>query len=171
VPEALFVGKGYRLDFEDIRRKFASREGLLRKSAELALASLLYEVVGGTGQARERGASDLYVTEALSYMQSGIAERLEVEGLAMRLGIDKSYFIRIFTKAMGMPPLRYFTMLKMDTARYLLRHDSMPIHGIAEELGYRDEFYFSRAFKRCIGASPSAYRAGGGGLMDRRRSP
>ena len=59
---------------------------------------------------------------------------------------------------MGTSPLRYYLNLKMDAAKDSLRNSEKPVRLIARELGYEDEFYFSRIFKTYEGISPLTYR-------------
>jgi len=151
------VGRSTNLVFEEIRRKAQSRDSWLRHSAEYQLLAYLCELVSGKSQTTSHQVQ-LYINEALNYMQAQIRRDLKMDKLVQRLGIDKSYFIRIFKKHMGTSPLRYYLNLKMDAAKDSLRNSEKPIRLIARELGYEDEFYFSRIFKMYEGYSPQAYR-------------
>jgi AraC-like DNA-binding protein len=57
-----------------------------------------------------------------------------------------------------MPPIDYFIHLKMQRACYLIKAENTKIKIVARELGYEDQFYFSRLFKSHIGVSPNEYR-------------
>jgi len=151
------VGRATNLVFEEIRRKVQSRDTWLRHSAEYQLLAYLYELLSGEGQSTNH-QGQLYINEALNYMQAQIRKDLKMDELVQRLGIDKSYFIRLFKKNMGTSPLRYYLNLKMDAAKDSLRNSEKPIRLIARELGYEDEFYFSRIFKMYEGISPLVYR-------------
>ncbi|MFQ3547354.1 MAG: AraC family transcriptional regulator [Termitinemataceae bacterium] len=151
------AGRAANIIFEDIRRKAATQDPWLRKSAEHQLVSYMYEILSGTEQQTSHH-SKLYIDEALNYMQARIRRSFDLDDLISRLGIDKSYFIRLFKKHMGTSPLRYYLNLKMDAAKDSLRNSEKPIRTIAQELGYEDEFYFSRVFKVYEGLSPHRYR-------------
>jgi AraC-like DNA-binding protein len=152
------IGKGYGLLFEDLRRKTASEDLLFRLSAHHRFLAFVYEILGGqTRDHPPRG--QLYVDEALRTMQSSIAGSLNLDALAAHLGIEKSYFIRVFKQVTGMPPLRYFLGMKMDAAQNSLRDPDKTVRQVAAELGYEDEFYFSRVFKSVTGRSPQTFRA------------
>ncbi len=151
------VGRATYLVFEEIRRKTQSNDSWLRHSAEYQLLAYMYELLSGDQRVANH-QSQLYINEALTYMQAQIRRDLKIDDLVQRLGIDKSYFIRLFKKNMGTSPLRYYLNLKMDAAKDSLRNSEKPIRTIARELGYVDEFYFSRIFKMYEGVSPQRYR-------------
>jgi len=79
--------------------------------------------------------------------------------LAGGLGLTYEQFRKKFSAAMGMPPAQYRLARRMDQAALRLRADDAPLKAIAAELGFCDEFHFSKLFKRRTGISPSAYRA------------
>ena len=155
----LAIGKGYGLFFEDVRRKALGDDELLRLAARHRFLAFICEILGGqTREHHPRG--QIYVDEALNVMQASITGSLNLDDLAAHLGIEKSYFIRLFGGSIGMPPHKYFLNMKMDAARNSLKDREKTVRQVALELGYEDEFYFSRAFKQVIGASPQAFRTG-----------
>lgn len=105
----------------------------------------------------------MYVDYALSYMQDHLRTSIDLEDLCRRLGIDKSYFIRLFKKVTGMSPMHYFIHMKMEAAKTSLLVGSKPVRDVAIDFGYADEFYFSRLFKKYQGLSPAALRNTGAG--------
>lgn len=151
------VGRGLTPVFEEIRRRSASPEVLVRRSADYRFLALLCDLAG-------RGPSPVaprvgrYVEEALSLMQSSIHTGLDLDALAGHLGIDKSYFVRLFKTTMGTPPMRYFLALRLDTAKHRLKNGDESLRVIARDLGFHDEFHFSHQFKTHVGQSPQAYR-------------
>jgi len=151
------LGKGLGLFFEDLRIKKNSGNRYLKHAAEHKLTSFLYELISGADSWTNTRTTS-YIDEALSVMQSSLTQTLNMEALIAKLGIDKSYFIRLFKQSMGMPPLRYYMELKMEAARNSLRISDKSIKQIANELGYKDEFYFSRSFKELTGVAPQMYR-------------
>jgi AraC-like DNA-binding protein len=151
------IGKGYGLFFEDLRRKALDGDDLLKLAAEHRLLAFICEILNGqTREHHPRG--QLYVDEALNVMQASITGSLNLDALVAHLGIEKSYFIRLFGQAVGMPPVKYFLNMKMDAARNSLRDQDKSVRQVAQELGYDDEFYFSRVFKQVIGSSPQGFR-------------
>ncbi len=81
-----------------------------------------------------------------------------MDGFARSLGISRSHFDRAFSHLVGKPPKQFLLNCKMIHARRLLESSSLRVGEIAEALGYRDIYFFSRQFKACCGLSPVNYR-------------
>lgn len=82
-----------------------------------------------------------------------------VEVMARRAHLSRSQFSRLFRQATGRSPARYVVEARIERASELLRETRLPVGAIADALGYRDIFYFSRQFKEVTGQSPSAWRS------------
>lgn len=70
---------------------------------------------------------------------------------------NPDYFRRAFRDRIGMTPQKYRELKRMEFAIHRL-HMGLTVKQVALELGYNDQYFFSRQFKRHIGASPSRYR-------------
>lgn len=81
-----------------------------------------------------------------------------VAELAAECHVSRSVFADRFQSTIGMPPLRYATELRMVLADQWLAQDTLPIHSVAQRLGYTSQAAFSRAFKRVTGRPPGASR-------------
>jgi len=101
---------------------------------------------------------DSAVSSALQIMERELAQRLSVTGLAKRVGLSRSAFVRRFSAALGMPPEKYSTWLRLRRAAELLVTTDAGLAAIAAEVGYGSEFSLSRAFRRWYGVAPGTYR-------------
>ena len=81
-----------------------------------------------------------------------------VADLARKAGYSRSYFSSLFTSVAGISPQDYVVQARMREAEHLLLDSNYPISTVAEMLGYRDIFFFSRQFKIHHGVSPLQYR-------------
>ena len=99
-----------------------------------------------------------YTTYAEHYLQRHFAERIRVNELAERIGISRSYLVRLFREHYGISPQEYLIRLRMIHASECLVLTEDPIGNIAMESGYPDPLAFSKIFKQRFGVSPSAYR-------------
>ena len=95
----------------------------------------------------------------LEYIHKHISLPLSVAELAGAEFMSEGRYREIFRKALGMSPVDYIISLRINTACGLLRSTSMPVHEIAESVGYKDAAYFCRIFLKRTGMSPSDYRS------------
>jgi YesN/AraC family two-component response regulator len=114
-------------------------------------------LTGRTGQESLVGS----VTE---YLALHFAEELSLGRLSRSFRVHPTYLTRVFKKHKGKAPLRYVQELRMNEAKRLLRtRPELGIKEIAGSVGYSDQSYFSRAFRKSTGYSPQEYRAGASG--------
>jgi AraC-like DNA-binding protein len=81
-----------------------------------------------------------------------------VEALAREVGLSRSAFVDRFASLVGMPPIRYLTLWRLQTAKLNLSETQTTIARLAHSVGYESEEAFSRAFKREFGLSPARWR-------------
>jgi Transcriptional regulator containing an amidase domain and an AraC-type DNA-binding HTH domain len=146
-----------RFAFEEIRENGLSSDKKLKKSAALRLSSLLYQLEAGPAGPRTEGNS-LHVKKALRFMEAERERTLTLSEISDQVGLNPSYFSRLFKAETGKSPLEYFNNLRMEEARSLLATTSLSVREIALRLGFCSEFHFSRMFKASSGFSPSLYR-------------
>lgn len=81
-----------------------------------------------------------------------------VEELAQMYNMTPNHFIRSFKKYVGASPNAFHISVRIDNACDMLTSTDMSIESIAHASGYEDPLYFSRAFKKQTGMSPTEYR-------------
>lgn len=157
-PRHLQAGTNYRFFFEEVKEKVASPSVGRRNSGVHQFISFLYMLAEGPGSFHYGDSSNRHIEKALKIMQSRIGRKLELPDLSAKLGLNESYFIRLFRRKMNTTPMKYFTRLKIEAAAGYLLGTSQPLHAIAEKLGFYSEFHFSKTFKQYTGLSPRHYR-------------
>jgi transcriptional regulator GlxA family with amidase domain len=106
-----------------------------------------------------KGVRDPQIGKALALIHHNIAAAWTAERLAREVALSRSAFVERFTELVGMPPIRYLTTWRLQTAKLLLKETVKSVAQLAHEVGYESEEAFSRAFKREFGASPTKWRA------------
>jgi AraC-like DNA-binding protein len=104
------------------------------------------------------GVRDPQVGRTLALIHHDVGAPWSAETLAREVGMSRSAFVDRFTTLVGMPPIRYLTVWRMQTAKLHLREKHLPIAKLAHSVGYTSEEAFSRAFKREFGMSPAHWR-------------
>lgn len=98
------------------------------------------------------------VTKAKHYIDIHLTENLSVSDVAAFLYITPNYFSRLFKRVMKEGCNEYIIRKRIETAKSLLETTSIKTGKIAMMVGYRDTNYFSLAFKKHTGKSPTKYR-------------
>ena len=98
------------------------------------------------------------VDQVCEYTLRHIDEELSVKTLSNKLFVNKSYLSEVFKQQFGMTLLEYITMVKMERAKKLLHEGNLKNYEIAETLGFKDNEYFSRLFKKYTGRLPKDYK-------------
>jgi AraC-like DNA-binding protein len=78
--------------------------------------------------------------------------------LANQFGCSRSTLIAAFEKTNGESVMGYLSRLRIDSAKRLLTETDLSVGEISARCGFRDQGYFSKAFRHEEGASPSQYR-------------
>ena len=108
------------------------------------------------------GVKDPQIGRALALIHHKLAEAWSAESLATEVALSRSAFVERFTSLVGMPPIRYLTIMRLQTAKMNLRETSKSIAQLAYSVGYESAEAFSRAFKREYGVSPAQWRGQAG---------
>ena len=126
-----------------------------RMTSQLVFA-LLCELSGADSAAP---ALPPLVTAAIEDIRQNYAGLYGVEELSERLGVSKSHLVRTFTAAVGVPPGRYLTTVRIEAAMRLLLHREYTLDVIASLCGFSGANYLCRVFKKETGQSPAQWRA------------
>ncbi|WP_276326062.1 helix-turn-helix domain-containing protein [Palleronia marisminoris] len=147
--------------FDAIRGELAGalplRNAVLRaRAVEIAAAVLRSEGEGG-GDAPPPALRHMRRFEAL--IRADPAARRPVGDYAREIGVSAEHLGRITRAMAGQSPAQFIDARRMQEARRHLAYTRLSVASVAHALGYDDPAYFSRAFRRAEGVSPSAYRA------------
>ncbi|BFT69573.1 helix-turn-helix domain-containing protein [Paenibacillus sp. P36] len=130
--------------------------------AKLQVKSLFYqficELMGQLQQQQLEETSPDIVLQAVRYMDEHYFEPITAVTLAARFNSSSRTMQRMFNKRLGLGPIDYLMQIRIDKAKALLCSTKDGLKDIAEAVGYVDNYYFSRLFKRYTGVSPSMYR-------------
>ncbi len=98
------------------------------------------------------------ILQAVRYIDENLSTDLSVSSIAANLYITPNYFSRLFKRVKGEGCNEYIVRKRIEKAQSLLVNTSSKTGKIAMMVGYNDTNYFSLAFKKHTGASPTKYR-------------
>ncbi|MBQ8720188.1 MAG: helix-turn-helix domain-containing protein [Clostridia bacterium] len=111
---------------------------------------LSYHVVANTESADS-------LSHLRRYVRYNYMEDVTVDGLARSFGFERSYLFRLFKAKYGIGVKDYITEVRMKNAKRFLS-EGHSVYQTAAMVGYKDEFNFSKAFKKYFGVSASEYK-------------
>lgn len=104
-----------------------------------------------------RSFDDPVVWDVLEYFRLHYGEKISIREVAERFGVSPSGLILKFKRVTNRLPMRHLIDIRINQAKHLLVDTSLSIAEIAERTGFENRYYFSNAFKREVGVSPSEY--------------
>lgn len=169
IQEAKHVFQG-RLDDpyqEELIRSENSRfagEQLIRLYLEQLLLQLIRRyMVRTTSHApllvksiKQKADGELF-TQIRTYMETHINENLTIEILCKSNSVGRSQLQKLFRTRSGYGAIEYFSRMKVELAKQMIREHHYNFTQIADVLGFSSIHYFSRQFKKITGMTPSEY--------------
>lgn len=107
---------------------------------------------------RENNEKNEIIALAKRYIDENLEANLSVTSLAEVFYVSPNYFSRLFKKVLGEGCNEYIVRRRIEKSKLLLETTTIKTGKIAMMVGYNDTNYFSLAFKKHIGMSPTKYR-------------
>jgi AraC-like DNA-binding protein len=131
---------------------------LFQLKACAGILSLIAEILTRNRRKDQINNFQRIVEKAKSLMEANIAGVINLPGISEQIGISTSRFNEIFKTYTSMTPYQYYMQIKIKKAAELLEHKDVSVKEVAYSLGFEDQYYFSRFFKKKTGVAPSVWR-------------
>jgi AraC-like DNA-binding protein len=128
---------------------------MIKISLEQLLIRLIRENIG-IEPVKVNKNNDL-LAQITDYLSANVERRLEFKDILEEFNLSSSVVKKIFRQQMGCGVMDYFTRLKIDRAKELIREENYNFTEISERLGFNTSQYFTTVFKRVSGMTPSEY--------------
>lgn len=102
--------------------------------------------------------AEFCLVRALDFIDTNYFEDISVEDIAANIGTTRKTITDVFKKLTGFSPKDYLIYYRMCKAVELLGDPNILIDTVASAVGYNDQFYFSKQFKKNVGITPSMCR-------------
>ena len=106
----------------------------------------------------EHKMMDPRIIEACQFMTNNLADDIRIEDIANHVFLSPSRLAHLFRELMGINMLRWREDQRIIRAKLLLQTTQESIASIGRIVGYDDQLYFSRVFRKQVGVSPSDFR-------------
>lgn len=108
---------------------------------------------------QKKTAKQIICERAMNAVQTRWGEQdLSVMKVSQEIGVTPNYLSTLIKSTQGKTFMEMLTEKRMKKAKDLLSHTTLKISDVAEQSGYRDQYYFSSCFKKINGCSPNEFR-------------
>jgi len=137
-------------------------ERIFRAGTIEELLRLLRTFLNGlltTTQDLRRSGKNAVIETTKAYIQENYAKNLTLETIASEVFLSPVYLSFLFKQVESVNITDYITQVRIDRAKTLLRTSNERTYEIAGRVGYQDDKYFARIFKKKVGMTPSEFRS------------
>ena len=163
------VGKCFQDDeMQSLYKLFDMAYGFFAEAKEISdgrryvilnsLGDAIYQILGAI-YAKGKN-KDIRIQNFTEKMEANISNtEFNLSREIDRLGYSKGYFRKVFKEITGESPVNYFNRIKIENAKKEFEHygKSRNIKDVALASGFKDQYYFSRVFRKIEGMCPQAY--------------
>lgn len=134
-------------------------DSLSRLKIILDSENLELEYPNGNPRTQNANAPEHLAEMVDEFLLDNFRKNINLELISDYFGFHPTYLGRIYKKYKEITPIQRLISLKMNSAKHMLRNNpELSIHEIGEAVGYENQPYFSRIFKKFEGVSPLDYR-------------
>lgn len=98
------------------------------------------------------------ISRAIKYINQNYTSKISLQDIEDNLGVNQSYFSTLFRQETGKTFVEYTHQLKMQYACFLLENTNLSIQEISEAIGFDDQSYFTKVFKKQKDITPKKWR-------------
>lgn len=155
----VFKDKDYILKTIELSNKIDEMKELDKYSCKKAiLLNFIVQYLSENVQNENLANKDDVMFEIQKYLDEFFDNKISFAKIAKKYKLSYSQFFRRFKAFSGVSPTDYLFQIRLERAKTLLANTNTPVSAISDLCGFSDEFYFSKAFKKSLSMSPTAYR-------------
>ncbi len=141
------------LDLQGIKQAMGKVEVELEKMEKLRKADKWFP-----DRAKDEPTDHPEMNRIIAYIETNYAEDVTLKTLSEFIRMDASYVSDLFKKKTGSTLTHYIQNRRVQAARMLLEETDLTVSEIGRKVGFENDNYFIKIFKRWCGLTPSEYR-------------
>ena len=157
-PKTIILSGYDTFSFAQQALRMGAVDYLVKPASSRQLLEILDRTLGQTDQQVQTVELNPMIVRAVEYMKAHMREDLSLARVAHEAGISAAYLSTLFTQNLGMGFVDYLNQIRIETACGYMHDERKKVYEIAFLVGFHDEKYFSRVFRKQTGMSPSEYR-------------
>jgi AraC-like DNA-binding protein len=121
------------------------------------LEQLIFQIYEDMREQKHNYNANLIVEKVIKYMNQNISRKVTVTELSDLVKLSPTYLSETFKAETGYSIIKFFNKMKIDKAKEIIIEGDKKVKEVATLMGFSDEFYFSKMFKKLEGISPSQF--------------
>ena len=146
------------MNVKDLRETLRKVSAELNREAEQHKSNLLSEAGHAAAAEEESSITHPEVIKIIQHIQDNYDEDITVKSLSQYVMMGESYVSALFKKKTGQTLIHYLHRVRVDKAIDYLVSTKLPVSEIGQKVGFANDNYFIKIFKRQTGTTPSHYR-------------
>lgn len=125
------------------------------------LYSLFSELKSFTKKTKKHqivNAQEESINKVLTFIDVNYYNNIDVDTLCRHVNFSRSHFSRIFKREVKLSIPQYINKIRIQKSKALLIKTDLSVNEVAKSVGFKDQFYFAKVFKKLEGQSPSSYK-------------
>lgn len=106
---------------------------------------------------QEKDKGNLFIRKALRYIAEHYNKHLELKEVAAHVGLSPSYFSSLFRQTVGTNFRDHLNWVRIEESKHLLLDNKYTLAQIALSMGFPDQSYYCKVFKKYVGVTPGKY--------------
>lgn len=98
------------------------------------------------------------ISKALNYIQANYSRNISLQTISDHVHLSKNYFVNLFKREVGESFVEHLTRVRVENAKRLLKDQRLKAIDVGNMVGFEDQRYFSKVFKKMTGFTPTEYK-------------
>lgn len=150
----------------NIKNELIEKKAMYKTAAKAAIVDLLVHLYREYSKDQspitdKKNLKSPAVKESLSFIDNNYASEISTADIAWAVGLSEAYFCRIFKEATGFSVVDYINFVRCSNAKKILQSGEHTVSEAAALCGFYNLSYFSRTYKKHMGALPSEHKKEG----------
>lgn len=143
--------------FNDLVDLFKNQKTIDEANVSKKLISILTELLKNDHKNIKEDKESL-MNDIITYINENFSKSITIDDLSKMAKLSTYYFVKVFSKEIGLTPHQYITQVRLNTAKFLLATTNLSIKAIGYDIGFKSETSFCITFKKWEKLTPSEYR-------------
>lgn len=154
------VNKSMAAIFDTIIHEIIKKTDYYESYTAILIQQLMYKIaiLKKTDANRKILKGNENILDSMNFINMNYDKKIIIKDLAKESNLCVSRYIQIFKEMTGLTPKEYLMNVRIEKACEFLSYTNLGIKEIALSIGFDDQMYFSRVFKKYKGLNPSEYR-------------